>query len=116
MKRAILRIGHLIFNVEIADSFLSRIKGLSFRKTLSRSEGLLFVFSKPGKYKFWMFGMKFPIDIAFISENKKVVDKITLELGDEYTASKEFKYALEVKKGLLKDISIGDDVEWISMN
>ncbi len=116
MKRAILRIGHLIFNVEIADSFLNRIKGLSFRKMLSMSEGMLFVFSKPGKYKFWMVGMRFPIDIAFISQNKKVVDKITLELGEEYTPGKEFMYALEVNKGLLKDIERGDDVEWILMN
>lgn len=116
MKMFFLRINNITFNVEIADTLFKRLIGLSFRNKIKDSEGLLFIFPKSGRYKFWMFGMRFPIDIAFISEEKKIIDKITLELGQAYMPKKRFMYALEVNKGLLKNIKIGADVEWTSMN
>lgn len=55
--------------VEIADTMLKRAKGLSGRAKLEENKGMLFLFTKPGKYTFWMAEMNFPIDIIWINEN-----------------------------------------------
>jgi len=104
-------------NAEVADNFIKRIKGLMFRKGLKENEGMLFIFRRPGYYSFWMLNMKFPIDIIWISEDKKIVDFVTA-----YPLKNEFKifrpkekalYVLEVNKGFVKknNIRVGDKVE-----
>jgi hypothetical protein len=35
---------------------------------------MLFVFDKPGFYSFWMKDMKFPIDVAWLDADNRVVD------------------------------------------
>ncbi len=47
--------------------------GLSGRKSLQKHEGMLFVFDIPADYGFWMKDMLFPIDIIWISQEKKVI-------------------------------------------
>jgi uncharacterized membrane protein (UPF0127 family) len=48
-------------------------QGLSARQDLAENEGMLFVFTNPGKYPFWMKDMNFSIDIIWLSEDLKVV-------------------------------------------
>lgn len=67
-----LKIGGKIIKVEIASDEEGRAKGLSGRDGLSKDEGLLMVFEKPGKYGIWMKDMKFPIDILWIRGNRIV--------------------------------------------
>ena len=55
-----------VFEVEIADTMLSRAKGLSGKDNLDDHKGMLFLFDKAGSYGFWMKDMKFPIDIIWI--------------------------------------------------
>ncbi|MEA2020303.1 MAG: DUF192 domain-containing protein [Patescibacteria group bacterium] len=69
---AILRVGNATFEVEIADNPLLTAKGLSGRDVLSEGHGMLFVFSHPRHYPFWMKAMKFPLDFIWI-RNKTVV-------------------------------------------
>mgnify|MGYP001616166961 FL=1 len=38
--------------VEVADTMLKKAKGLSGREILKEDSGMLFVFTKPGKYSF----------------------------------------------------------------
>jgi uncharacterized membrane protein (UPF0127 family) len=51
-----------------------RTLGLTIKDTLAEYEAMLFVFEDEGKHKFWMKDMKFPIDIIWISDDKRVVD------------------------------------------
>ncbi len=60
--------------LEIADSFWKKARGLMFRKPLGKEEGMLFVFKKECRPRFWMFGMRFPLDIVFMDKNREVVD------------------------------------------
>lgn len=60
--------------VEVANTKASRELGLSGRPKMKDSEGLLFVFDKPGRYGFWMKDMNFPLDIVWINQNGIVVD------------------------------------------
>lgn len=56
----------------IADTLESRAQGLSKIDSLPENSVMLFVFDKPDIYKIWMKNMKFPIDIIWLNENKKI--------------------------------------------
>ncbi|MDQ4101780.1 MAG: DUF192 domain-containing protein [Thermoproteota archaeon] len=51
-----------------------RTLGLTVKNALAENEAMLFVFENEAKHKFWMKDMKFPIDIIWISDDKRVVD------------------------------------------
>src|ERR671923_23790 len=59
---------------DIAETGEQRSKGLAIKDSLNETEGMLFVFSEPRQYVFWMKDMKFPIDIIWLDSNKTVVD------------------------------------------
>lgn len=72
-----LRVGQIqidneIVEVEIADTILSRERGLSGRGELKKGHGMLFIFGVAAKHGFWMKDMKIPLDIVWIKGNKIV--------------------------------------------
>jgi uncharacterized membrane protein (UPF0127 family) len=62
---------HLLADVPTTDDQFQ--KGLDIKDHLKENQGMLFIFSQPAKYAFWMHGMKFPIDIIWIDSNNSVV-------------------------------------------
>jgi|SRR5579885_579035 len=60
------------FTAEVATSSADQQIGLSGRASLPQDHAMLFVFSKPDYYRFWMKGMKFPLDLVFIRSSKIV--------------------------------------------
>ncbi len=68
-----IKINNIVLNVDVADTPALREQGLSGRKGLGENQGLLFVFEQDGFHGFWMKDMLFPIDIAWIDKNKKIV-------------------------------------------
>lgn len=62
-----IKVGDNVINVEIADTADTRTKGLSGRENLASDSGMLFVFSESKQYKFWMKGMKIPLDIIYVN-------------------------------------------------
>jgi len=96
------------FEVLIANNFLSQIRGLMF----SKPKDIFFKFNVKQKFNFWMFGVSYPIDIAFIDEMGEVfqIEKakpMTLhpKTWRIYKAKKPCRYVLETPKEF---ISIGD--------
>lgn len=93
-------IGSAVVKVEIAMSPTEKQKGLSGRNFMGKNSGMLFVFSQPGIYRFWMKDMKFPIDIIWLDENLRIIN-IEKNINPN-TFPKKFmprlpaKYALEV--------------------
>lgn len=59
--------------VELALSADEQAKGLSIKDNLKSNEGMLFPYETPRTLSFWMKDMKFPIDILWLDDNKKVV-------------------------------------------
>lgn len=55
-------------NATIADTFTSRLKGLMFRQSMEEGEALVI---QPCNM-IHTFGMKFPIDVLFVSKDNKV--------------------------------------------
>ncbi|MFM9890658.1 MAG: DUF192 domain-containing protein [Rickettsiales bacterium] len=65
-------IGQRHYNVEIAADTLSRERGLSKRSAIG-TDGMLFAFPDVARRKFWMKDTLVPLDILFISPDRKIV-------------------------------------------
>jgi len=65
-------LGKCRFVVEIAKTNKKRELGLVERDALCQRCGMLFEFSKKARYKFFMKGMRFPIDIVWIADDNIV--------------------------------------------
>ena len=100
--------------VEIADNSLSLSTGLMFRQSLKDNHGMLFVFSSPQVLSFWGRNTYIPLDIAFISPDKKIanIDKVPVMSDRSVYSSVPCKYAIEVSRGYFSDkgISVGDSI------
>lgn len=96
---------------EIADSDAKRHLGLMFRKYLPENEGMLFIFNREDIHSFWMKNMRVPLDIIWISEEKRVVyaaDKVPpcgIQCPSLVPAVKA-KYVLEVNSGFVNKFGI----------
>ncbi len=114
-----LRIKGITVDVEFAGTPQERARGLMFRKSLSDKSGMLFLFDKEDKHSFWMKNMNFPLDIIWISKDRKIVDimKGVSPCGDScvsLTPGQEAQYVLEVNAGFADKylIAPGDEVSF----
>ncbi len=62
--------------VEVAASDSTRERGLSGRGKMDPDSGMLFLFSEPDRYVFWMKGMVIPLDAVWIRDGE-IVDITT---------------------------------------
>lgn len=70
--RAVVEFAQVAVNVEIPLTDELKAKGLGGRTTLSENTGMLFQYPEPDTYPFWMKGMKMPLDIIWIVDNRIV--------------------------------------------
>jgi uncharacterized membrane protein (UPF0127 family) len=63
-----------VLQVEVMVSDEDRAMGLMFRPSLAPDRGMLFSFGQPDFHGIWMKNCKFPIDIVWLDEERKVVD------------------------------------------
>ena len=62
-----------VLQVEVMVNDEDRAMGLMFRPSLPQDRGMLFVFDEPGFHGIWMKNCRFPIDILWLDEERKVV-------------------------------------------
>ena len=105
--------------VEIANTHLSRSKGLMYRENLVEDTGMLFVFERPGRHSFWMWDTKISLDMIWIDSNKQIVyiqpnvPPCTESIKSRcaiYTPTQNALYVLEVNRGFVDkfNVQIGD--------
>lgn len=58
---------------EIADTPLKRATGLMYRDRLEKDHGMLFFFSQPQAWTFWMKNTKIALDLIWLDGKKRVV-------------------------------------------
>jgi uncharacterized membrane protein (UPF0127 family) len=105
-------------SAEIADDDKERQSGLSWRTSLGKNDGMLFVFEEKNYYSVWMYGMGFPLDLIWINDNKVVYinenvpnpsDPFSTNIPS-YSPDVKINYFLEVNAGFVKNhgIKVGD--------
>jgi uncharacterized membrane protein (UPF0127 family) len=100
--------------VDIADTPTKLAQGLMGVKSMDSNKGMLFKFKDSNHRSFWMSNTYIPLDIAFISDEGKILqisEMIPHATRPVYSADK-CKYALETNKGWFKDndIPVGSTV------
>lgn len=118
-KRVSINIGKTNFRAEVADTDELRAKGLGGRQELEVNQAMLFVFDKNDQHSVWMKGMRIPIDIIWLNENKKVVhiehdvwpDN---EPHETYVPPKPARYIIEIAAGEAKKsgLKVGAQVQF----
>ncbi len=98
-----LTFAHTAVQVLLADTDALREQGLSNHAPLAVDEGMLFLFTTPSRYGFWMKDMLFSLDMIWISADWHVVD-ITPNLSPAtypqvYFPKQNVEYVLEVPAG-----------------
>lgn len=114
----LVSIDGLVIPVELRRTSEEIKQGLSGRKSLDADKGMLFIFSRPAFYTFWMPDMHFSIDIIWIDGSGKIVDITKSVPYDEararilYRPKEPAQYVLEVNAGFSdkKGIEIGDKI------
>ncbi|HOM33234.1 MAG TPA: DUF192 domain-containing protein [Candidatus Paceibacterota bacterium] len=105
---------------QLAQTILQQTKGLMNVKNLPENQGMLFVFLDESRKSFWMKNTYIPLDLIFISRDKKIVEiKENFEPCQQkncpsYTSQKKAKYVLEVNGGFCQkhQIKEGDEVRF----
>lgn len=94
-----------VLRVELMVRDEDRQMGLMFRPSLPVEQGLLFVFERLDFHGIWMKNCRFPIDIVWLDENRKVVDvkeAVPPCAGDpcpSYGPLRRAAYVLEINAG-----------------
>ncbi|OGM95187.1 hypothetical protein A2524_03885 [Candidatus Wolfebacteria bacterium RIFOXYD12_FULL_48_21] len=110
---------HISVSVEVADDPYSWSKGLMFRESLLDGNGMLFVFPNEKPRAFWMKNTLIPLDMLFISADKRVVSiqknvaPCVTTICVSYASEHDAMYVLEVNAGFADRYGItqGDLVE-----
>lgn len=74
----VVRIGLQSWRVQVAYTDAEREKGLAGQPDLPPGTAMWFVFPEPGIYGFWMRGMAFPLDLAWITPQGRLLGVETL--------------------------------------
>ncbi len=93
-------------DLDVADSFPKRLKGLEGKRELPETYGLLFPKCKSVHMK----GMKMPLDVLYFDEHWHMLGSETLEPGAWGRAPRGTEHTLECDAGTVrrKGIAVGD--------
>jgi uncharacterized membrane protein (UPF0127 family) len=119
LRIAILRVGSLEVEAEIAYREPDRRRGLMFRRELRQDHGMLFVFAEDRQRHFYMLNTWIPLTIAFIDREGRILDLVDMDpdpqggIGTQAASSGPARYALEMIQGWFDGhgIRVGDPVE-----
>jgi len=97
------RAGDQHVKVEIARSDPERERGLMYRQKLEAGRGMIFLFERPQRLKFWMMNTYIPLDMIFIGADKHVVyveeNAEPLTVVTRGPANEDSQFVLEVPGG-----------------
>ena len=99
---------------EMVQTEEEKARGLMFRESLGKDEGMLFVYDREEILTFWMKNTPLPLSIAFLDQRGKIVDIQDMDPFSLRTHASTLpaRYALEMNQGWFKrnGIGVGDVV------
>jgi uncharacterized membrane protein (UPF0127 family) len=118
-----VRLGDGVFLARVAKTAEAREKGLGEVTGLRDNEAMLFVFDTDDKWSMWMKDVEYPIDIVWLSHEKKVVYIVKNAPPESYpyesfTSKQDARYVVEFPAGTVnkKTITIGKQAEFDENN
>lgn len=104
-----------IISCEIADTPMSRNRGLMYRKHLPQNQGMLFIFQSTKLLSFYMKNTYIPLDILFLDEKNtiiKIYENTTPLSTKQLPSNKPVCCAVEVNAGYCAShkIGVGDKI------
>ncbi|MFZ2544929.1 MAG: DUF192 domain-containing protein [Candidatus Saccharimonadales bacterium] len=102
------------YHITVRRTETERQKGLSGSDNLPKNDAMLFVFDDDSRWGIWMKDMKYPIDIVWLDNNKKVVymvkDAQPASYPKIFIPDKDARYVIELASGTIEqtDIKLGD--------
>jgi uncharacterized membrane protein (UPF0127 family) len=94
-----------VLQVEVMVKDEDRAMGLMFRPLLPKDRGMLFIFERSDFHSIWMKNCRFPIDIVWLDEERKVVHvaesvpPCKAEPCPVYTPLRRASYVVELNAG-----------------
>ena len=113
-RKTTVTIAEFTWNVDVSDTVELRYLGLSGRERLADTEGMLFVYKGSAERSYCMREMRFPLDIAFVTEDLEIARIYTMAVepggsGDiAYTCYTPVMYVLEVNAGQFAELGINE--------
>ena len=101
--------------IKYCDTFISQLRGLTFRSHLAREEGLLLVGKHDSRLdsSIHMLFVPFDLSVIWINSAMQVVDKgIAKSWRPAYFPKQPARYVLEIHPERWGDFEIGDRVEF----
>jgi len=107
---------NICFDVEVADGYLSRAKGLMHRDQLKLNQGMVFLYDGETPVSFWMKNVSFSLDMIFINASGRIVKihEKAMPFGETpITSEVPIRTVLEIEGGASKraQITKGDSVD-----
>jgi uncharacterized membrane protein (UPF0127 family) len=102
-------------HIKYCDTFLTQLRGLTFRSHLERGEGLLLVGKRDSRIdsSIHMLFVSFDLAVIWINSAMQVVDKVLARpWRPAYFSKQPARYVLEVHPERWGDFEIGDGVEF----
>jgi uncharacterized membrane protein (UPF0127 family) len=104
-----------VLRIKYCDTFLTQLRGLTFRSQLGRDEGLLLVGKRDSRLdsSIHMLFVPFDLSVIWIRSDMRVVDKVLARpWRPAYFSRHPAKYVLEIHPDRWGDFESGDGVEF----
>lgn len=103
-------LGGKIYSVELATTAEEQALGLGERDALCEQCAMLFLFQDVEEHAFWMKGMRFPLDIAWLLDGRVVhiEHRVPNDSMTVYAPSGKSNQVLEFNAGVLDAVRVGD--------
>ena len=102
-------------SIKFCDTFLTQLRGLTFRTRLARDEGLILAGKRDSRLdsSIHMLFVSFDLTVVWINSDMKVVDKILAKSWrPAYFPKAPAKYVLEIHPDRWENFQIGDVVQF----
>ena len=101
--------------IKFCDTFLTQLRGFTFRSRLAREEGLLLVGKRDSRLdsSIHMLFVSFDLSVIWINSAMQVVDKVLAKSWrPAYFSKQPARYVLEIHPERWGDFEIGDGVQF----
>lgn len=102
-------------HIQYCDTFLTQLRGFTFRSQLARDEGLVLVGKRDSRLdsSIHMLFVSFDLSVIWINSTMQVVDKVRAKpWRPAYFSRQPARYVLEIHSERWGDFEIGDGVEF----